>query len=89
VCVIGPQLAQHDRVDVPAVIGLAPVGHAAVAVEALRIGIGAGAEIIDDALAAAGWQRKSSSDRNWRGNRCVGADMSTQNGVPPARTERV
>src|SRR5580698_238736 len=40
-------LRQHDRIDMPPVIGFAAMGHAAVAVELLGIGVGAGAEIRD------------------------------------------
>src|ERR1700727_1015300 len=44
---------QHDGIDVPAIIRLGAVGGAAVAEKALRVGIGAQAEILDMANAGA------------------------------------
>src|SRR5215467_2681420 len=40
-------LLQHDRVDVPAIVGLAAMGHAPVAEEIIRVRIGAGVDVLD------------------------------------------
>src|SRR5215469_6025947 len=48
---------QHDGIDVPAVIRLGAMDGAAVAEKAVRIGIGAQAEIFDMADAGAGEAR--------------------------------
>src|SRR5258708_35587894 len=40
-------LRQHDRIDVPAVVGLAAMRHAPVAVELLRIRVRARVDVLD------------------------------------------
>src|SRR5882757_6306871 len=51
-------LRERDRVDVASVIGLAPMGRAPVAEEALRIRIGAAGHILDGSDAGAGQARR-------------------------------
>ena len=38
---------QHDRIDVPAIIGLSPMGHTAVAEELFRVRVRAGVDVLD------------------------------------------